>query len=168
MCAIVHKVGMPLAVFCATHETEIIFQPGAIIMNRLLNFAAVVSAVLFTSGTAMAEGCPVSILDPFDLEATDIDRIPEPTREKARACLLYGIAVALASTKAEEPACVARFLDRRAAQSRDRGQDLRVLLPKTRPGRVHHNDGTQPLRLGRQWHEDQRREIGRASCRERV
>jgi len=47
--------------------------------------------------------------------ATDIDRIPEPTREKARACLLYGIAVALASTKAEEPAGAARFLDRRAA-----------------------------------------------------
>ncbi len=46
---------------------------------------------------------------------TDIDGIPDPTREKARACLLYGIAVALASTKAEEPACVARFLDRRAA-----------------------------------------------------
>ena len=40
--------------------------------------------------------------------------IPDPTREKARACLLYGIAVALASTKTEEPACVARFLDRRA------------------------------------------------------
>ncbi len=46
---------------------------------------------------------------------TSVDRLPERTKEKARACLLYGIAVALASTKAEEPACVARFLDRRAA-----------------------------------------------------
>ncbi len=45
----------------------------------------------------------------------DAKRLPAPVKEKARACLLYGISVALASTSAEEPACVARFLDRRAA-----------------------------------------------------
>lgn len=49
---------------------------------------------------------------------TSVDRLPEATKEKARACLLYGIAVALASTRAEEPACVARFLDRRATAGR--------------------------------------------------
>lgn len=60
---------------------------------------------------------------------TDIDGIPDPTREKARACLLYGIAVALASTKTEEPACVARFLDRRAAT----GGARRILDGKRQP-----------------------------------
>jgi len=60
---------------------------------------------------------------------TDIDALPEPTKEKARACLLYGIAVALASTKAEEPACVARFLDRRAAA----GGARRILDGKPMP-----------------------------------
>jgi len=45
---------------------------------------------------------------------THVDRLPEATKEKARACLLYGLAVALASTEVEEPALAARFLDRRA------------------------------------------------------
>ena len=60
---------------------------------------------------------------------TRINRLPGPIREKARACLLYGIAVALASTKAEEPACVARFLDRRAAT----GGARRILDGKPMP-----------------------------------
>ncbi len=60
---------------------------------------------------------------------TGVDALPEPTKEKARACLLYGIAVALASTKAEEPACVARFLDRRAAT----GGARRILDGKPMP-----------------------------------
>ena len=60
---------------------------------------------------------------------TSVDRLPEPTKEKARACLLYGIAVALASTKAEEPACAARFLDRRAAT----GGARRILDGKPMP-----------------------------------
>ena len=54
-------------------------------MNRFVNFAAVLSAVLFTSGTAMAEGCPVSILDPFDLEETDITRIYDCMKDKLPA-----------------------------------------------------------------------------------
>lgn len=44
-------------------------------MNRFLKFAAVASAVLFTGTAASAQACPVDILDPFDLEAADIDSI---------------------------------------------------------------------------------------------
>lgn len=60
---------------------------------------------------------------------TRVDCLPGPTKEKARACLLYGIAVALASTEAEEPARTARFLDRRAVT----GGARRILDGKTMP-----------------------------------
>jgi hypothetical protein len=44
-------------------------------MNRIFNFAAVLFSVAFTSSAAMAQDCPVSILEPFDLEEADIVQI---------------------------------------------------------------------------------------------
>lgn len=54
-------------------------------MNRTLKFVAVLSATLFTSGTALAQGCPVSIMDPFGLEELDITRIYDCMKGKLPA-----------------------------------------------------------------------------------
>jgi 2-methylcitrate dehydratase PrpD len=75
-----------------------------------------------------SDKAPLMELAAFASE-TGVDCFPGPTKEKARACLLYGIAVALASTKTEEPACAARFLDRRAAT----GGARRILDGKPMP-----------------------------------
>ncbi len=73
-------------------------------MNRLFNFAAVLSAALFTGGTAMAEGCPVTILEPFELEAADVDAIYACMKDKlAAAYILQGALDALRDTPMEAP-----------------------------------------------------------------
>lgn len=51
-------------------------------MNRLLNFAAVLSTTLFTGGAALAETCPVSTTEPFDLEADEIVSIYACMKDK--------------------------------------------------------------------------------------
>ncbi len=52
-------------------------------MNRFFKFAAIVSATLFTSGAAMAQqDCPVSILDPYDLEEADINSIYDCMKDR--------------------------------------------------------------------------------------
>jgi len=51
-------------------------------MNRFSNFAAILSAALFTGGAALAETCPVSVSEPFDLEANDIVRIYACMKDK--------------------------------------------------------------------------------------
>ena len=44
-------------------------------MNRFFKAAAIAATALFSAGGAGAATCPVTILDPFDLEAADIDSI---------------------------------------------------------------------------------------------
>jgi hypothetical protein len=51
-------------------------------MHRLLQFAAALSTILFTGGTAMALDCPVSVTDPFDLEESDIATIYDCMKAK--------------------------------------------------------------------------------------
>jgi cytochrome P460 len=55
-------------------------------MNRFYKFAAIVSAVLFTSNTAIAqEACPVSVLEPFDLTESDINSIYDCMKDRLTA-----------------------------------------------------------------------------------
>lgn len=55
-------------------------------MNRIYKFAAVASAVLFTSSAAMAqEACPVSVLEPFDLTEADINSIYDCMKDRLTA-----------------------------------------------------------------------------------
>ncbi|MCF6234551.1 MAG: cytochrome P460 family protein [Rhodobacteraceae bacterium] len=44
-------------------------------MNRLLKAAAITATAILASGSAWAADCPVTVLDPFDLEAGDINSI---------------------------------------------------------------------------------------------
>jgi len=55
-------------------------------MNRIYKFAAVASAVLFTSSAAMAqEACPVSVLEPFDLTEADVNEIYDCMKDRLTA-----------------------------------------------------------------------------------
>jgi len=85
MCVNVHKFWMPLRFFCVTHGKKAKTQMGATTMKHLFNCAAVLSAALFTSGAALAEDCPVSVLEPFDLEEADIVSIYDCMKDKLTA-----------------------------------------------------------------------------------
>lgn len=54
-------------------------------MNNFFNFAAVLTTVIFTGGAAMAKDCPVTILEPFDLEEEDLDQIYDCMKDKLTA-----------------------------------------------------------------------------------